>query len=204
MNNLSLEQSLAEYSKFVSWIDKYIPEKRASALKYYFGEIELSLTSSPYSIIKDQVGAFAGGYIVTINKLVESALILDKLWDKFSTEKYYTIEELVFSAVVCEIGKLGTSDEPFFLQNDNDWEIKNRGILYKYNPIYTNLKYCDKALFILQQKGFEISENEYLAIKLYNSLMDQENNFYFRRDVEIKSNLHFILNQAHQIVTKAK
>jgi hypothetical protein len=204
MKGLTLEQSLSEYTKFLELLDKYIPAERMVLIKEFFGYRELTLTSSPYSIIQDSVGAYPGGYIVSVNKLIESALVLDRVWDKFSSNKHYTLEELVFSAAFCEIGKLGSNDEPFFLPNDNEWEIKNRKLLFKYNTTSTNMKYSDKALYILQQSGIKVSENEFLAIKMYNSLIDEDNNFYFRRDVELKSKLHIILNQAYQIVNNTK
>ena len=200
MKALTLEQSLAEYGRFYDLLDKYVSKERVVKIKEFFGSRELTLSSSPYSIIEGQVGAFAGGYIISVNKLIESALVLDRVWDKFNTTKQYTTEELVFAAAFCEVGKIGTNDEPFFLLNDNEWEVKNRKILFKYNPNITNFKYSDRAIYVLQQEGIKITENEYLAIKLYNSLCDEENNFYFRRDVELKSKLHIILNQAYQIV----
>jgi len=200
MKALTLEQSLAEYSRFYELLDKYLSSERLTKVKEFFGSRELTLSSSPYSIIEGQVGAYPGGYIVSVNKLIESALVLDRVWDKFNNTKNYTTEELVFAAAFCEVGKIGTNDQPFFLVNDNDWEVKNRKLLFKYNPAISNLKYSDRAIYILQQEGIKFSENEYLAIKLYNALCDEENNFYFRRDVELKSKLHIILNQAYQIV----
>ncbi len=201
---LSLEESLNQYSRFVYFIDTYIEGKRSSQVKEFFGYRELTLSSSPYSVKSDGIGSYPGGYIETINRLVEASLILEKVWNKFIPEKSYTTEELVFSAIMCEIGKLGTNDDPFFLPNDNDWEIKNRGILYKYNPKFTNLKYSDSALYTLQSNGIKISENEFLGIKLYNSVLEEENSHYNYFSNRPKSYLHLILNQAYTIVNVKK
>jgi hypothetical protein len=202
MKGLTLEESLHQYTRFLELLEKYLSDdpKRLKEIKEFFGNLELTLTSSPYSVKKGSVGAYPGGYIVTINKLIEASLILDKVWDKFSSEKKYTLSELVFSAVMCEIGKLGTSDQPFFIPNDNDWEIKNRGLLFKYNPYHYNMKYSDRAIYTLQSNFIPANENEFLAIKLYNSFFDEENNHYFKWDNRLPSNIAIILNQAYQIV----
>jgi hypothetical protein len=203
MKGLTLEASLHHYGKFTEWIDKYIPQKRATVLKEFFGVRELTLSSSPYSIKQGGVGAYPGGWIVTVNKMIECALVLNKVWERFDSEVKYSPEELVFSAIMCEIGKLGTNDQPFFLVNDNDWEVKNRGLLFKYNRVGYNMKYSDKALYILQENKIEISQNEYLAIKLYNSMRDEENSHYFNWDNKMDSNIAFVLNQAHTIVNNS-
>lgn len=201
---LSLENSLKEYSKFTDFINNYISGKRCKDLLEFFGERELTLSSSPYSVRDEGVGSYPGGYIVTINKLIETSLVMDKVWERFGYKKSYTIDELVFSALTCEIGKLGTNDEPFFLKNDNSWEVEKRGLLYKYNPKYTNFKYSDGSIFLLQSSGITLSENEFMAIKLYGSVCDEENSHYYRFENQPKSNLFRILNQAREIVLNIK
>jgi hypothetical protein len=203
MKGLTLEEAIHQHTKFNEFIEKYVSRDRSKSIIEFFGERELTLTSSPYSIKSGSVGCFPGGYIITINKLIEVSLVLDRVWEKFSEKRTYTVEELVVSSIFCEIGKLGTNDNPFFIKNDNEWEIKNRGLLYKYNPIYTNIKYSDSSIFTLQKNKITISENEFLSIKLYNSFLDEDNSHYFKYDNKPKSNLYMILNQAHQIINNS-
>jgi hypothetical protein len=204
MSDLTLEQSLKEYGKFVDVINKYLSPTRAEQVKSFFGKREITLSSSPYNLVLGAPGAYAGGYITTVNKIIHCAVVLERVWENFSTEKYHTTEELVFSAIFSEVAKIGTNDQPYYLPNKNEWEIKNRGIIYAHNPYHYNMKYSDKALFILQQEKIDVSENEYLAIKLYNAMCDEENNHYFHWDTKMKSNIALILNQARTVIVNSK
>jgi hypothetical protein len=75
---------------------------------------------------------------------------------------------------------------------------------YVEDVYHYNMKYSDKALFILQQEKIDVSENEYLAIKLYNAMCDEENNHYFHWDTKMKSNSALILNQARTVIVNSK
>ncbi|HIH12442.1 TPA: HD domain-containing protein [Candidatus Woesearchaeota archaeon] len=43
-------------------------------------------------------------------------------------------ESCVIVGLLHDIGKIGMPGKPRYLKNDNEWEIKNRGITYKINP----------------------------------------------------------------------
>ena len=45
-----------------------------------------------------------------VNRVTEGALALNKVWIEFGAEQNYTIEELVFSAINHDLGKLGDED----------------------------------------------------------------------------------------------
>ena len=45
----------------------------------------------------------------------------------------FTDEELIFSALHHDLGKLGTKDFLHYVKNDSDWHIKNKGEYFKRN-----------------------------------------------------------------------
>jgi hypothetical protein len=133
--------------------------------------------------------------------------VFEKVWDKFGQKKNYTTEELVFSAINHDLGKLGTKEQPFYVPNDSQWHIEKQGALYKYNSNITHMRISDRSLFYLQQQGIEVTENEYLAIKLHDGLYEEGNKPYFmtyNKDTELKSNIVYILHQADLMASKVE
>lgn len=199
MIKLSEEQILENRNKFYSLIDKYISKERAEKLKDFYKTIEETLIISPASSKLDNHNCFAGGYLDHVIRVTEAALVVEKVWDKFGQKKTYTTEELVFSAVNHDLGKLGTNDQPMYLPNDSQWHIEKQGAYYKYNPNLTYMRIADRSLFYLQQAGIPVTENEFIAIKIHDGLYEEANKTYymsFNPDNRLRSALPYILHQA--------
>jgi len=206
MKKLKEQDLVDNLGKFYDLLSKYLPDnKRTSNLINFYKSIEIVLLTSPASARITQTGCYPGGYIESTIKIIESALILDKVWDKLQQTKNYTIEELVFSAANCNLGRLGTNDKPFFKPNDNQWEIDKKGELFKFNPEMTHMRYSDRAIYTLQNAGINMTENEFLSIKLKDGAFDESNKVYliqYSPEFELKSNLPYIIHQADLIVNK--
>jgi hypothetical protein len=199
MKQLSAEQIVENLDKFYSIIKKYINTERADSLIDYYKSIEEVLSMAPASTRIDNHNCFAGGYVDHVVRVTEAALVFEKVWDKFGQKKNYTTEELVFSAINHDLGKLGTNENPVYIPNDSQWHIEKQGIYYKYNPDVTYMRIADRSLFMLHKANIQVTENEYLAIKLHDGLYEEANKPYYITygpDTQLKSNLPYILHQA--------
>ena len=61
------------------------------------------------------------------------------------------------------------------------------------------MRIADRSLFYLQKAGIQMSENEYIAIKIHDSLYESGNEAYLKThtpESKIKGNLPHILHQA--------
>ena len=199
MKKLTEEQILENLQKFYGYIDKYITSDRKDSLLEFYKGREVTLAISPASTKLSHHNCFAGGYVDHVNRVIEAALVMDKVWERFGQKKDYTIEELVFSAINHDLGKLGTNEEPFYVPNDSSWHIEKQGAYFKYNSNITHMRIADRSLFYLQQANIPVTENEFLAIKLHDGLYEESNKAYYitySSDSELKSNLPYILHQA--------
>lgn len=199
MKKLSEDQITLNLAQFFDYIDKYIDKDKAEKLTKFYKSIELTLATAPASSKISNHNCFAGGYVDHVNNVTQNALILDKVWDRQGQRKDYSISELVFSAINHDLGKLGTNEQPFYIPNDQQWQIDKQGIYYKYNPEIPHMRIADRSLFYLQKAGIPVNETEFLAIKLHDGLYEEANKAYyitFNSDYEIKSNLPYILHQA--------
>lgn len=207
MKELSAEQIQQNLNRFYELINKYITGDRKDKLLDFYKSLEEVLALAPASTKLDHHNCFPGGYVDHVVRVVEASLVFEKVWDKFGQKKNYTTEELVFSAINHDLGKLGTKDHPFYIPNDSQWHIEKQGALYKYNSNITHMRIADRSLYYLQQQRIEVTENEYLAIKLHDGLYEEGNKPYFmtyNKDTELKSNIVHILHQADLMASRVE
>ena len=199
MKKLTEEQIIENLNKFYGFIEKYITSDRKDTLLEFYKNREVTLASSPASTKLAHHNCFIGGYVEHVNRVVEASLVMDKVWERFGQKKDYTIEELVFSAINHDLGKLGTNEQPFYIPNDSQWHVEKQGAHFKYNTNIVHMRIADRSLFYLQQANIPVSENEFLSIKLHDSLYEESNKAYlitYSEDTAVKTNLVHILHQA--------
>lgn len=204
MKKLTPEQMHENLSKFYKLIDEHIPGERGKKLKAFYKSIEETLAFSPASSRLEHHNCFPGGYLDHVIRVVEGALVMNKVWAKFGQKKTYTDEELVFSAINHDLGKLGTNEKPFYVENDNQWEVEKRGIMYKYSYDH-HMRIPDRSLFALQQAGIPVSAEEFLAIKLHDGLYEESNKQYlvtFSPEAHLKTTLPHVLHQADMMASQ--
>jgi hypothetical protein len=203
MKHYTEEQLLDNLNKFYGLVDKYISDDRKQQLLDMYKDLEDNLVIAPASTKKTYHNAFLGGYIDHVMRVTEFALIFDKVWDRFGQKKDYSQEELVFSAINHDLGKLGYKDQPHYVVNDSEWHVK-QGFYFKYNTQILHMRVADRSLYTLQKYGVRVSDIEFLAIKLHDGLYEESNKPYYvaSADHQIKSNLPYILHQADLTATR--
>ena len=196
---LTPEQIQDNCDKLLGIIDKYISSPRKEQLKALYEKYEDRLATMPASGREAFHSCFVGGYVDHILNVIECGLKTAKMWEFFGAKKDWTDEELVFSLMNHDFGKVGDEDGEYYIPNESEWHRKNLGIMYKSNPAIHNMTVPDRGLFLMQQNGISVSKNEYLSIKLHDGLYDDINKPYllsFDDDKKLKTNLPFIVHQA--------
>jgi hypothetical protein len=67
------------------------------------------------------------------------------------------------------------------------------------------MRIAERSLFVLQKYGIQVSENEFLAIRLHDGLYEEANKQYYityNKDTELRSNIAYILHQADLMASK--
>lgn len=208
MKELSEQQLIDNVEKFYDLIKKYLPDnERTKKLIKFYKSIEVTLLTSPASTKLDHHNCFVGGYVEHVVRVTEAALVFDKVWDKFGQEKTHTTEELVFAAINHDLGKLGTNDKPFYIPQTSEWHQKNQGRYFTYNPEMQHMRIADRSLFYLQKAGIQVTENEYIAIKVHDGLYEPGNEAYLKThtpESQVKGHLPYILHQADLMASRVE
>jgi len=203
--NLSAEQIQANWGKHLKIVDTFITGDRKDRLKDLYTSLAEEMIMAPASGKPSYHNAFPGGYIDHVNRVVHCALKTKALWEEMGTTIDFTDEELVFSALNHDLGKIGFKGQPNYLPQTDQWRRDKLGEIYTYNSELPFMLIQDRSLFILQKNRIEMSENEYFAIKLHDGLYDEVNKPYyitFNPDSKLRTNLPYILHQADFLASK--
>lgn len=204
---LSAEQIQANLEKFYAIIEKYISEPRTTKLLALYQRQEDNLAFAPASSRASYHNAFTGGYVDHVNRVVEAAIRVTKLWSEMGATINFTEEELVFSAINHDLGKLGRDGQPAYIPNDSEWHVKNQGAIYKPNTELAFIPIQDSSLFILQQAGIELTFNEWVAVKTHDGLYDDGNKAYLissQNESKLRTSLPLILHQADILAARVE
>lgn len=196
---LTPEQIQANWDKLLAIIDTYISSPRKEQLKDLYLKYEDRLVTMPASGREAFHSCFVGGYVDHILNVIECGLKTAKMWEFMGAKKDWTDEELVFSLMNHDLGKVGDEKGEYYIPNESEWHRKNMGIVYKPNPVIDNMTVPDRGLYMLQLHGIQVTKNEFLSIKLHDGLYDDINKPYlmtFDDDRKLKTNLPFIVHQA--------
>jgi hypothetical protein len=199
-DKLSAEQVQQNWNNFEELINKYISSPRKEKLQQFYQKFKERLILMPASSKISHHSAFPGGYIYHINKVCLCALKLKEIWSEMGDDNSkYTNEELIFSALNHDLGKMGDNDVANYLEQDNEWRKNNMGEIFKMNPLLSFMPVQDRSLFLLQQHGIICSFNEWTAIKTHDGLYSDSNKEYlmtYSPDQKPPSSISYILHQA--------
>lgn len=207
--NLTAEQLKENFDVLIKVIDTKITSspRRTMSLIGLHQKWYDRIATAPASMKTSYHNAFPGGYVLHVLNVVKAASLVADAWKKMSGKELdFTQEELYFSAVCHDLGKIGTDTEDNYLPCEEQWMLK-KGQLYVMNPKIQYMKTADRSLMILQSEGIQMSEKEYLAIKLHDGLYEESNKSYYisySEDYALKTTLPYILHQADLMATKTE
>lgn len=200
---LSEEQLTTLYDKFMGWIKE---DSRSEPLLKMYEAIGDELLLAPASGKTHFHNAWTGGYIEHILRVTDTALKIAGLYKGMEGDINFTKQELIFSAIHHDLGKLGNPDEgPYYVEQDSDWHRK-RGELYRHNQNIQYMKAPERGLFLLQKYGVPVTQNEWLAIKLSDGIYDEGNKSYLINyaPYAMKTNLAYIIHWADHISSRVE
>jgi hypothetical protein len=206
MNKLSAEQIQDNWSVLMSKIDAYIVEPRRTQLKDFYGKYAERIMLMPASYKKEYHNAFPGGYVDHVIRVIDCSLKLNNVWVEMEVDtSTYTTEELVFSALNHDLGKIGDEENESYIPQTDKWRQEKLGEDYMFNDKLAFASVPDRSLFLLQQNNIQYTFNEMIAIQTHDGLYDEGNKKYlstFNPGQKPRTSLPFILHQADLMASR--
>jgi hypothetical protein len=205
---LSAETIKNNYQIFRNIINENFDGDRLSKLNQLYDDYADRLRSAPASSFEHFHNAIPGGYCDHILRVITFSKYQYKMWKMVGCYvDNFTENELIFSALNHDLGKLGLpgDDLDLYRKNKSEWHVKNQGKLYESNPNLPNITISDKTMYILQKYQLSCTLNEYLAIKIHDGVYDDANKPYymgFTLESKMKSTLPLILHHADMMASR--
>jgi hypothetical protein len=204
---LTAEQISDNFEKFYNNINEYISDPRREKLIAFYTKFGERIAMMPASHKKEYHNAFPGGYVDHVNRVVDAALEINEIWKKFGAEQNYTIEELVFSAINHDLGKMGDSEHESYIPQTDKWRQDKLGEDYMHNKQIAFASVPDRGLFLLQEHDIKYTFNEMVAIQTHDGLYDPANDKYLKSympETKPRTSLPFILHQADMMAARVE
>lgn len=204
--SLSAELIAKNYEKHLKIIEHYIGDRKDS-IKNMLKDLEDTYVMAPASGKSWYHNAFAGGYVDHVNRVVQYAVKQSKLYEEMGGTVDYSEEELVFSALFHDLGKIGDKNNASYLPQTDKWRQDKLNEMYTPNGELDFMLVPDRSLFTLQEYGIKVSKNEYLAIKLHDGVFSDANKPYFftnQPNARMKTSIVNVLHSADFLASKVE
>lgn len=197
---LKAEEIQGNWNTLMGYINDYIESPRKEKLVEFYEKYQERIMLMPAAHKKEYHNAFPGGYVEHVNRVIRCSLKQSELWASEGADMdTFTTEELVFSALNHDLGKMGSEDEDSYIPQDDKWRREKLGEDYKFNTKVPFASVPDRGLFMLQSHGIQYTFNEMVAIQTHDGLYDEANKKYlmgYMVEQKPRTSLPFILHQA--------
>jgi hypothetical protein len=198
--NLTAEEIQSNWSRLIGFIEDHISSPRRENLLKFYDKYQERLILMPAAHKKEYHNAFPGGYVEHVNRVITCALHLHELWGQMGADlTTYTKEELVFSALNHDLGKMGDEENDSYIPQTDNWRREKLGEDYMFNTKVPFASVPDRGLFLLQSHGIQYTFNEMITIQTHDGLYDEANKKYlmtYLPEQKPRTSLPFIVHQA--------
>lgn len=196
------EQQLEEnYNRFIGLIKKIFNNNQDRLEKllhmYSFDELGQELIIAPASGKLHYHNAYPGGYMDHVMNVCKNSLKMKKLYEEGGGIIDFTDEELLFSALHHDLGKLGDGKNPYYIPQENEWHRKNKNEVFSQNGVIQRMNITHRALFLLQHYEIKYTLNEMLGIMLADGMYEEANKDYYvvyGEEYQLKTDLPYIVH----------
>ena len=199
MKELTPKQIQYNWEQLRSLINNTFGGERLEKLNKMYDHFEDRMCVAPASGTEHFHNAHVGGYVEHVLHVVDLALKFTNVWEADGATIDFTVEEIIFAALHHDLGKVGDLEEDYYIPQESEWHRKNRGEIFTHNPKLNYMSVTDRAIFLLNHFGLDMSEKEYIGIRLTDGLYEEANKKYYITYTPgntLKTNIAYILHQA--------
>jgi hypothetical protein len=177
--------TLSQEQANTAWVQFYTIFDRLGLSKHYdMDKLKEELLSSPCAITEEMGTAYKGALLMHINMVMALAQRTMKM-----ISGTFQIDEDSLLKVCCI---MHLSKRHMYVENENEWEIKNRGLLFKFSKDMEGcLKGGERSALEALNNGVKLTPTEFEAIKVLDDEDNTKNPF--------KSILSVIVKQSNEL-----
>lgn len=184
---LSEDIILKNYDDFKKRLETYVGVEETNNLINSLGGDDVVMDAS-YANLTDSGLAYKGSLIESMLNITKFAVKINQLLPE---NKQADLNSIVKVGLLHHIAKV-----LLYEPNDNNWEITNRGMVYKYNSeLEGALRVGERSTLLSSNAGIKFSELEYEAMRIMDKTNDDNYAKYY------SSSLSIVIKQANEMVS---
>jgi len=153
---------------------------RYDKIKEVFDTLDDKYFMAPASGKLDYHCAWPGGLAQHTLNVVRHAISLSKTL----CPGMYSLENVVFSALFHDLGKVGDGNEPYFVPELDSYWREKRGTYYGHNNNIVQMQHSERSLSLLAKFGVPIEDIEWQAIHRHDGFYTESNRDVLRHHRE--------------------
>ena len=177
---------LKNFNTYKNGLIKLFGEDIAASIIDALGGDE-KVMNATYANSKDSGAAYNGAFIKNIIRLTKIANELNKVYPEEIRVNAASINKVCMLSQIAKV--------LMFKENDNNYEIMNRGILYKFELLEGALRTGERSTLVAMNAGVKFTEWEYEAMQAIDKLSEQDNYAKY-----FSSPLSLVIRQAYEIL----
>ena len=182
------EIKINQYTKYRRYLVTIIGEESFEKLVNVLGGNEASIIDGSFGMSTDSGCAYSGSMVELVLQIADYACKLNDMYPEEIKVERQSIYKVVLLQHLSKI--------LMFERNDNDWEVRTRGFVYKFsNKVDVTLKGGECSLWIANNAGIPLTIEEYEAMRVVDKQDELKNNKWYL------STLAMIVQQANDMVT---
>ena len=175
------------YNNYKNGLIKIIGEECTERLIELLGGDEVVMNAA-YSNLSDSGAAYDGSFVRCIIRMTKIANQINEILpDELRADKN-SIYKVCLLSQVAKVVMLS--------KNENNWEVVNRGMVYKYNKLNGALRTGERSIMLATNAGVTFNDFDLEAMGILDSSSDEDiYKKYF------SSSLSTVVRQAAEIIT---
>ena len=175
------------YNNYKNGLIKVVGEESAEKIIEALGGDEAVMNAS-YSNLSDSGSAFEGSFVKNIIRLTKYANQINDILPEENRADKISISKVCILSQIAKVVMLS--------KNENNWEVVNRGMIYKYNTLPGALRTGERSIMICANAGVKFTDEEFEAMGILDSNPSEDNyKKYFA------STISTVVRQAAEIIT---
>ncbi len=163
---LSAEQLQKEWETLIGYINNHITGERKEHLLNFYNKYQERLILMPAAHKREYHNAFPGGYVEHVNRVIRCSIKQYKLWKEEGADvESFTKEELIFSALNHDLGKMGDEENESYIPQTDKWRRDKLGEEYMHSKKLAFASDPDRGLYLLQSRDIKYTINEMIAFQ---------------------------------------
>ena len=185
---LSEEIKVSKYTTFKKYLKNLIGENTLEPLFSLITGGEEGLMNASFGMNEESGTAYDGSLVKTCIEIAEYAVKINSLLPEDKRVKDAAIYKV---ALLQHIAKAN-----MYTKNDNEWEIKNRGLRYKFVDSEASLRCGERSVLIAMTAGVKFTEEEFEAMRVVDKVNEGDNAVRWYGTV-----LSTVIRQANELIS---